>query len=165
MASRKDFCLFYGEILQKIVIYELHLQQLDFTLENLESSSINNKIIELYTGNLEPLFTTDKRRAMNDSDQDPEPRGKYREACFGHIEVTGHLFIKQQITLKTILEVFKCLLGYSNIKNYEVDDMVIECAVILMYKVGPYLMRVCNELDEEQKYGTVMAKFSMILRK
>jgi len=63
----------------------------------------------------------------------------------------------------TLLEIFKGLFGYCGIEGFEVDDMAIEGALVLINKCGDKFKEETDAIKEPYKYGLVMSKFSMIL--
>ena len=153
--KESEFCIFYGELCEKLIKTELDLRGEKKVRSNMKKSILRAKLIHGCKMCFEKFFEMDER---NKRLNDPETAVEYQMSLHGIIEFVGELFRRQILSESTLVGVFESLFE-------PITDFTVEAAIILMNKVGSDFEEVCRKKSEKKDKKSENNEFEKIIEK
>lgn len=133
--NEKEYCIFYGDLCEKIIRLELQLQGLKSTVKNIKNSKFRELLLTSCRSSFDQFFTQEAKNIIGGKDH--EELLRFQQRLFGNIGFVGELNRRSLIQESIILSVFDMLLAVETKTQLEfMNDMTAEGGVILMNKIG-----------------------------
>ena len=132
--TEKEYCIFYGDLCERIIKLELDLRGLEKVRKGLKNSAFRKKLLEVCKECFEQFFSEEERLR---AESDFEKMLKFQDKLFGNIDFVGELYRRLLLPQETLLLIFRELLGLEG--ERKVDDLNVEGGINLMNKVGKML--------------------------
>lgn len=85
----KSYCIFYGELCEKMMKLELNLMDLDIKIGNMKHSIFRKQLLHACKETFENFFDLELRKRET---EDKEKKANFEEKLFGNMEFVGELF-------------------------------------------------------------------------
>lgn len=128
----KEYCIFYGELCEKMMKLELSLMDKSNNIANMKVSAFRRQMLQACKETFEKFFDAELRKKET---QDSNSTAIFVEKLFGNVEFVGELYRRKILPQGILNSIFESLLGCSDMNN-TVDDLIVEAAINLMNKVG-----------------------------
>ncbi|TNV85454.1 hypothetical protein FGO68_gene13109 [Halteria grandinella] len=133
--NEREYCIFYGDLCEKIIRLELQLQGLKPTVKNIKNSKFRANLLTNCRSSFDQFFTPEVKKIIEKNDN--EELLKFQHRLYGNIAFVGELNRRGLIQESIILSVFDMLLAIETNGQLDfVNDMTVEGAVILIEKIG-----------------------------
>lgn len=88
--NEKEYCIFYGDLCEKIIKLELNLQKLKATTKNIKNSQFRKLLLKNCKNSFDQFFTEDTKKILESKDE--ESLLKFKSRLFCNITFVGELF-------------------------------------------------------------------------
>ena len=133
--NEKEYCVFYGELCEKIIKLELALKGEKATVKNSKKSEFRQQLLKHCRSSFDQFFTQEAKEIISHNDH--EAILKFQQKLFNNINFVGELNRRTLIQESIILSVFEMLLSVDIEEQLQfVNDETVEGAVILINKIG-----------------------------
>jgi len=130
--KEREYCIFYGELCEKMMKLELKLMDLDAAIKNMKRSAYRQSLLVACKETFEQFFDEGVRERETTH---PERAANFIESLFGNVEFVGELYRRKILPHTILVNIFESLLGMND-TNPHPDDLTVEAAIKLMNKVG-----------------------------
>jgi len=152
----KEYCIFYGDLCEKMIKLELSLRNKKHSLQNMKISAFRRTLFEVCKQCFEKFFNEDEKKK---SVENTEKAFIFRQKLFGNLDFVGELYRRKILPETVLVSVFSSLLGIND-ANSQIDDLSVEGAIQLMNKVGEnYETRAGGKADKKEQFDTIIKKF------
>jgi hypothetical protein len=136
--NEKEYCIFYGDLCEKIIKLELNLKKMKATVKNIKNSQFRKLLLKNCKASFDQFFTEETKKLLESKDE--ENLFKFTMKLFGNIKFVGELFRRGLLQESIILSVFDMLMAIESKEQLQfVNDNTIEGAVVLIEKIGHML--------------------------
>lgn len=133
--TEKQYCVFYGELCEKIISLELLLRGLGLTKKDAKSSMFRRQLLKYCKDSFNQFFTKETKEVLEGKDE--EQKFKISTRLFGNIKFVGELYRRKLIIELIILQVLDMLLAIVTKEKLPfVNDNTVEGGVVLMENIG-----------------------------
>lgn len=163
----KEYCIFYGELCEKMMKMELCLMNQEVKVSNMKNSIFRKQLLQACKETFENFFDIELRAKETEND---EKTANFIEKLFGNMEFVGELYRRKILPIQTLLIIFQSLLGISE-TNTTIDDLVVEAAINLMNKVGQKFEEQSKSTSSKKgsqnqdSFDAIMKEFKVIEEK
>lgn len=145
--NEKEYCVFYGELCEKIIKLELNLKGEKATVKNSRKSEFRQQLLKHCRSSFDQFFTDEVKKIVSHHDQ--EEILKFQQRLFGNINFVGELNRRTLIQESVILSVFDMLLAVDTEEQLQfMNDQTVEGAVILINKIGHLIDGKRDQIEE-----------------
>jgi len=85
----KTFCIFYGDLCERMMKLELNLMDLGVKIGNMKHSIFRKQLLKACKDTFEKFFDLELRKTET---EDAEKKANFEEKLFGNMEFVGELF-------------------------------------------------------------------------
>jgi translation initiation factor 4G len=136
--NEKEYCIFYGDLCEKIIKLELNLKNMKATVKNIKNSQYRKLLLKNCKASFDQFFTEETKKVLESKDE--ESLFKFTMRLFGNIKFVGELYRRGLLQDSIILSVFDMLMAIESKEQLQfVNDNTIEGSVVLMEKIGHLL--------------------------
>jgi len=128
----KEYCIFYGDLCEKMIKLELSLRCKKQTISTMKISMFRKTLFEVCKQCFEKFFDAGEKQKSTES---LEKAIIFKTKLYGNLDFVGELYRRKILPESVLVSVFLSLLGLSDM-NSTVDDLGVEGAISLMNKVG-----------------------------
>ncbi len=107
--TEKQYCVFYGDLCEKIIRLELQLRNLSSTKKYIKHSMFRRQLLVYCKESFEQFFNQDTINLLQSKDE--EKILNFKTRLLGNIMFVGELFRRKLLQESIILSVFDMLLG------------------------------------------------------
>ena len=149
--KEKEYCIFYGDLCEKIIKLELNLQNLKATTKNIKISQFRKLLLKNCKNSFDEFFTEDTKKILESKDE--EELMKFKSQLFGNITFVGELYRRGLLQESIILSVFDMLLSVETFgpQLEFINDNTVDGAVVLMEKIGHLLDTKLQNIEVSAK--------------
>lgn len=159
----KEYCIFYGDICERLIKLELSLRGLENKIKDMKQSNFRIQLFEVCKECFEKFFDVEETAKAN---SDLEKQLLFRTKLFGNLDFVGELYRRKMLPETVLKSVFTSLLGMSELNN-KVSDLNVEGATRLMNKVGEtFEQRSSNKKKapgDSESFIQILNKFEEIM--
>ena len=153
----KEYCIFYGDLCEKMIKLELDLKDLNKSVINMKKSAFRKALFDNSKMCFEKFFDVDEKAKSKES---MERAILFKLKLYGNLEFVGELFRRKILPETVLISVFQGLLGMSEINDI-IDDLGVEGAVQLMNKVGlEFETRTAGKDEKLKNFNNILNKFT-----
>ncbi len=151
--NEKEYCVFYGDLCEKIIRLELKLRGLGLTKKDAKSSMFRRYLLKFCKDSFNQFFTEKTKELFLGKDE--EKKLKFKTRLFGNITFVGELFRRKLVLETIILQVFDMLLAIitKGDRLAFINDNTVEGGVVLMEKIGHMIDEKLASLEQQKAEG------------
>jgi len=162
----KEYCIFYGDLCEKLIKLELGLRDLKVNILNMKKSSFRLSLFDVCKQCFEKFFKEEEIKKMEGN---LERQLVFKTKLYGNLDFVGELYRRKMLPDNVLVSVFYSLLGISEINN-SISDLNLEGAILLMNKVGEQFeerskikKKKTTEKDQLEVFQVIIDKFQDLM--
>jgi hypothetical protein len=107
--NEKEYCIFYGDLCERIIKLELNLKSMKATVKNIKNSQYRKLLLKNCKASFDQFFTEETKKVLESKDE--ESLFKFTMRLFGNINFLGELYRRGLLQDSIILSVFDMLMA------------------------------------------------------
>lgn len=160
----KEYCIFYGDLCEKLIKLELQLRGLEHTkMINQKQSAFRNGLFNVCKDCFDKFFS---EAEIEKAEQNDERKLIFKTKLYGNLDFVGELFRRKMLGEGVLVSVFHSLLGLADL-NIPTSDLNVEGATRLMNKVGQTYeerskikkKKQAADKDSQQQFNRIIETF------